>query len=149
MKTEIKTVKEMAIWHGCDCHPELEDCIKAITEYHAQFNPQQEVVSDEMINKLELLADSNSSPYAMEINGYKSGVFDAIDLIKRSSPKTSEAEAIENSKMIKLLEFMIQEKMHPNGFGGWSYTSVNNYGSENKDIVGLFNKINNKIINKL
>jgi len=37
---------------------------------------------DELIKQLELLADSCESNYALEINGYKQGVNDAIDVIK-------------------------------------------------------------------
>ena len=40
---------------------------------------------DKLIKKLELLADSYESNYALEINGYNQGVSDVIDVIKNSS----------------------------------------------------------------
>lgn len=49
----MKTAKEIAIWNGLDNHPELEECIKAIEEYHAQFSsPVGELPPTDILSNL-------------------------------------------------------------------------------------------------
>ena len=38
---------------------------------------------EELIKELETLSDSCNSNYALYVNGYKSGIFDAIELINK------------------------------------------------------------------
>jgi len=47
---------------------------------------------EEIINELEILADSCVSGYALEVNGYKNGVIDAIEVVKKFDKEKHQVE---------------------------------------------------------
>lgn len=56
------------------------------------------MTKEELIKKLELLADSCESKYALEVNGYRDGVLDALSLV---NVFFSLNEVIDNCKLNK------------------------------------------------
>ena len=51
------------------------------------------MTKQEVIKELELLADSCDSDYALEVNGYNRGVWDAIEIVKKlNTPDVSNNE---------------------------------------------------------